>query len=194
MTYKDGAGRENYKAKSGKDLIQTPGYALEPLMEIVHLEGFDTIWEPACGEGYLSLALPENLSVISTDILLGHNFLTHNLALGEMQAIDAIITNPPFAERIDFVERCIEIGKPWALLMPTETVSLKSFHKLVGNLLPQLTIIWFSPRVNFKMPNKGWEGTAYFPVAWFTWNMTRPGNHFLIMDHWTKEYREKFEV
>lgn len=190
MAYKEGAGRENYKAKSGKDLIQTPGYALEPLMQVIHLEGFETIWECACGEGYLSLAFPESLNVISSDILLGYNFFDYEPG----EEYNAIITNPPFAERIDFVERCIELGKPWALLMPSETVSLKSFHKLVGNLLPQLAIIWFSPRVNFKMPNKGWEGTAYFPTAWFTWNMTKPGNHFVIMDHWTKEYRAKFEV
>lgn len=190
MTYKDGAGRENYESGSIKDICQTPGYALEPLLP--YLRSFRAIWEPACGEGILAEVLRERLlRVEATDISIGEGF---NFFEYECTYYQAIVTNPPFADRISFMKRCVELGKPWALLMPTETVSLKSFIEIVMPLDPQLGIIWFSPRVNFKMPYKKWEGSSYFPVAWFTWNMGFEGNKFIYMDHWTKEYRERFEI
>ena len=32
-------------------------------------------------------------------------------------------------------------------------------------------VIFMDKRINFKMPNKGYEGTAHFPSAWFTWKL-----------------------
>ena len=79
--------------------------------------------------------------------------------------------------------------------MPTETVSTKWFIELVQQHDSKPGIIWFSPRVNFKMPNKEWGGNgAQFPVAWFTFGMGFEGNKFVRMNHWTKEYRVKFEI
>ncbi len=191
MGYKEGAGRQNYEEGSQKDICQTPGYALEPLQTFVPLGKYQKVWEPACGEAILARQLGKTTSVIGTDIsgTVSRDFLSWELN----EKYDAIITNPPFANRIEFMERCIELGKPWALLMPTETVSLKSFIELVKGLSPRLGIVWFAPRVNFKMPHKKWEGSAYFPVAWFTWNMGFEGNKFKLMGHWNKEYRKNFE-
>lgn len=191
MTYKEGANRMNYKKGSKKDDCQTPGYALEPLFSV--LTGYPpalswTVWEPAVGEGLLADSLSGAFDKVVTTP--DTDFLDRDSPVPDFSAI---ITNPPFSLRIEFLERCIELDKPFALLMPTETVSLKSFHEALFHMEMDMGIIWFSPRVNFKMPNKGWEGSSYFPVAWFVGGLF-DGNVFMVMNHWTKEFRERFEV
>lgn len=54
--------------------------------------------------------------------------------------------------------------------MPVEilgTQTAQSLFKTHG-----IEIMLLNRRVNFKMPNKGWEAAgAPFPTAWFTWGL-----------------------
>lgn len=148
----------------GYDLCQTPAYALDPLLP--YLTEFTTIWEPARGEGYLEAALYDaGFDVIPTDIQTGQNYFEFEPG----RSWDCSVTNPPYSIKYKWIERCYELGKPFALLMPVETLGAKSaqrFFKEYG-----LEIIFLDRRVNFKMPNKGWDSSAQFPVAWFTWGL-----------------------
>lgn len=177
---------------SMKDDCQTPGYALEPLSATGYRYRWpQTVWEPAVGEGLLYKALDENgFSVSCSDLKTGCDFLTSTIGA----KCDAVITNPPFSIKVEFMKRCIELNMPFALLMDSTAVSLKSFLEVVWPLKPEIGIIWFSPRVNFKMPNKGWGGSSPFAVAWFTWRMGFSGNKYVRMNHWTKAYRAMFEL
>lgn len=149
----------------GYDACQTPGYALDPLLPDVPPTW--TIWEPACGEGLLVDAFYDagysEQAVIGTDILAGHNFFEY-----EPAGWDCIITNPPFSIKYDWLKRCYALGKPFALLLPVETLGAKTAQELFA--AHGLEVMFLDKRVNFKMPNKGWDGAgAQFPVAWFTW-------------------------
>jgi hypothetical protein len=65
---------------------------------------------------------------------------------------------------------------------------------MANEFYPKPGIIFFSPRVDFKMPNKGWEGKgAHYSVAWFTWKMGFEGNIYKRMN-WTKEYKKSFQT
>jgi hypothetical protein len=148
----------------GYDACQTPAYAIDPLLPYL-VEGWN-IWEPAAGEGYLEGALYDSgFSVIPSDILTGQNFFEF-----EPDSWDCLITNPPFSVKYKWLERCYQLGKPFALLMPVETLGTKSAAVLFEEFGTE--IIFVRPRINFKMPNKGWDGGgAQFPVAWYTWKL-----------------------
>lgn len=73
--------KSNYSTPA-KDRCQTPPYALTPLLTYLNTVAgiFNdvTIWEPCCGEGYLSKALEDDggFEVLSSDLSFGQNFLT----------------------------------------------------------------------------------------------------------------------
>lgn len=149
----------------GYDACQTPAYAIDPLLPFLSSDWI--IWEPACGEGYLVEALFDSSfqDIIGTDILTGHNFLEY-----EPDAWDCLITNPPFSLKYRWLERCYQLAKPFALLLPVETLGAKTAQEMFRE--HGIEVIFLDRRVNFKMPNAGWDGAgAQFPTAWFTWGL-----------------------
>lgn len=54
-------------------------------------------------------------------------------------------------------------------------------------------LIYVTPRINFKMPNKGWGGAgAQFPTCWYLWNFDKYGQIPSInYVHQTKKYRDR---
>lgn len=149
--------------KPGKmDNCQTPPYALDPMLPYVLGKGF--IWECAAGEGQLARYIATQQSVNSTDIKQGYDFLTHDLPF---YAWDLIVTNPPYSLKYKWIDRCYDLGKPFALLIPVECIAAKGILKHFGNY----ELMFLSDRVNFKMPDKGYLGKAQFPVLWFCHNI-----------------------
>lgn len=56
---------------------------------------------------------------------------------------DWIISNPPYSNKDEIIERCIEIGKPTILLLPIESLGgLRLFLKMVSNLRQQHIIVF----------------------------------------------------
>ena len=143
------------------DRCQTPGYALDPLLPYIPP---GVIWEPAAGEGNLvnKLALHGH-KVIATDLLTGSNFFTTEPRSWHVQ-----ITNPPYSTKYEWIQHSYDLGKPWALLMPFYTWAARGANKLFEK--QGIEVIIINPRINFKMPNKGYSGSgAHIATAWFTW-------------------------
>ena len=185
------------------DECQTPPYALEPLM--IHLLTCSLynfgktrliIWECAAGMRILAKRLSNyGHNVISTDI-------TDPAGNGDFFEIEPenknyiIVTNPPYSLKYQWVERCYELGKPFALLMPVEMLGTAKGQKLFDKY--GIEVIFMSPRVDFYMPNKGYEGAgAQFPTAWFTWKLNLPKQiNFATLNKpqrsELKEYWEKY--
>jgi len=149
---------------SGYDACQTPAYALDPLLP--YLPGDWIIWEPACGENFLVDALYDaSRKVVTGDILTGQNFFEY-----QPDEWDCQITNPPYSIKYDWLTHSYELQKPFALLLPVETLGAKTAQILFSQY--GVEVIFLDKRVNFKMPNRGWDGAgAQFPVAWFTWKL-----------------------
>lgn len=154
---------------SSYDSCQTPPFALTPLLPFIQ-PGW-TIWEPAAGEGLLVDALvasgmPEK-RVIGTDILTGRNFFDF-----EPPHWDCLITNPPYSTKYDWFERCCELGKPFALLVPLEMIGAQRAQSLLERHRLSLSVMLLDCRVDFRMPDKGWGGKgAQFPVIWLSRGM-----------------------
>lgn len=160
--------KQNYKDQPDRDRCQTPPHAFRPLIR--YLDAIPNertnglvIWEPACGECYLYEEICNHFVCYGSDILNGHDFFQFKDWLVNY---DVIVTNPPFSQKYKWIAQCYELSKPWALLMPLETLGAKRAQEQFKEKGMELIVL--NRRVNFKMPNKGWEGSAQFPVAWFT--------------------------
>ncbi|GAI19973.1 unnamed protein product, partial [marine sediment metagenome] len=76
-----------------------------------------------------------------------------------------IITNPPYSIKQKFLERCYQLHKPFALLLPLttfETAKRQALFRKYG-----MQVIFFDKRINFVTPS-GSGGGSWFATAWFT--------------------------
>lgn len=150
------------------DQFQTPDWPIDILMRYIPREW--VIWEPACGQGHMSARIAHHGNkTISTDIMHGFDFLS---ALGSnLSEYDAIITNPPYSTKTQWLWRCYEIGKPFALLMPIAALGEQERFDLYRANGIQLVML---PRcVDFTTPS-GKQGGAWFYCAWFCMGLDLP--------------------
>ena len=142
--------------------FQTPPEAILPLLPYLNKNW--SIWECAYGKGNLIEAfIDKGFEVIGTDILGNYDFL-----INKPEFFDCIITNPPFSLKQEFLERCYNLGKPFALLLPLttfETAKRQELFKKYG-----LEVIFFDKRINFETPSGKGSG-SWFATAWFTWGL-----------------------
>lgn len=153
----------------GFDRCNTPPYALDPLLP--YLVQFRVVWEPAAGTGNIMHTIaPPIECVIATDIHGDYARPPRNFFAWCPDRFDAIVTNPPYSIKFDWLARCYDLGKPFALLVPVETIGAQSAQRLMERHGAELLLL--NRRVNFEMPNKGWDGSAaQFPVLWLCWKM-----------------------
>jgi len=158
--------------------FQTPPEAINPLLPYLKKEW--TIWECACGKGNLSKRLEElGFKTIATDISSGYNFLEWQPKLSTTTCLylegstymynsstfDCIITNPPYSLKEKFLERCYQLRKPFALLLPLtifETRKRQELFKKYG-----VEVIFFDKRINFETPSGNGSG-SWFATCWIT--------------------------
>lgn len=141
------------------DLCQTPPYALDPILPYLNKNWM--WWEPAMGKGNIVNTLASReFWIRGTDIENGFDYFDFSPS-----DWDASITNPPYSLKFRWLARSIELGKPFALLVPVEMIGAKSAQDLLKYY--HFEIMLLNRRVNFVMPNKGLNGAgAQFPVMW----------------------------
>jgi hypothetical protein len=155
----------------------TPPYALAPMipyLKALEQKHYDnhlafTIWEPACGTGMLSDELSSNnFSVFSTDI--ESNFVDLN-ALADFftkHPIDSQfqLTNPPYGIKAKWIIRSFELGTPFALLVPVETLAITRLHPYFKKY--GFEVMLLDNRIDFKMPDiDNWlDSSSQFPTMW----------------------------
>lgn len=148
----------------GYDRCQTPAYALDPLLPYLPLHWI--VWEPAAGEGNIVRTLRDKgYGVAASELQEGQDFFHYEPPMWQ-----AIVTNPPYSIKYEWLAHCYALGMPFALLVPVETIGAKAAQRLME--CHGAEILLLDKRVNFKMPNKGWEGSAaQFPVLWLCWKL-----------------------
>ena len=86
--------------------------------------------------------------MIETSILTNFNLLEKKPSF----EFDVIITNPPFSKSLEFVSKCYEYQKPFALLLPIESIAgrkrVQLFRKHGVDLLIPDTRIDFTGKNN----------------------------------------------
>ncbi|MBE3140716.1 MAG: hypothetical protein IMZ53_09055, partial [Thermoplasmata archaeon] len=142
------------------DEMHTPKIALNPLLPF--LKDDWRIWECAWGKG----ALAQYLSEDGFDVICDkeNDFLAEVIS----NWFDCIVTNPPYSKKYEFLKRCYEINKPFALLMPLTALEGKKRGELYRRYGIQVIIP--NKRINFITPSGKGSG-SWFQVAWFTWGL-----------------------
>lgn len=148
-----------------RDRCGTPPIAIKVLKP--YLDVNSIIWEPACGRDHIVSQL-KGYRLTYSDILLGKNYFDYTPQDWGIQ-----VTNPPFSVKYHWLKRAFELGKPFALLMPSESYFTKTVYNL-SSIYQGLQLLSPSRRLNFDMPNKGYKGSAQFHSSWFCWQLNLP--------------------
>ncbi len=149
------------KGKGRPDNFQTPQYAIKDLLKYLpELTG--KVWEPCMGKGNIIRAFADfGVDAIGTDVESGVDFLTT-----DFDEYDYIITNPPYSLKDEFLTRCYESGKPFALLLPLTALEGKRIRMPLYRE-HGVEVIMPNGRINFGTPSGKGSGSHFF-TAWFT--------------------------
>lgn len=146
------------------DDIFTPKEAVYPLLKNIDKEfAGGTVWECTdFGDSKISEAFDEaGYNVVGTDIIHGFDFLKDEPDFD----FDFIVTNPPYSLKTQFLKRCYEIGKPFALLLPLTALEGIERGKLYSEY--GLSLIVHNRRINFINQKKA----NWFNASWFVWQL-----------------------
>jgi hypothetical protein len=150
------------------DDFQSPPWILDALYDAIPRDW--VVWEPCAGEGNLVRAFEAHgYEVIGTDILTGQDFLSW-----KPPHFDVIVTNPPFSRKNAVIRRCVDLGKPWALLLPPNALESQQRQELFAG--GGLDLITLPRRVVFKTPGgkEGKDSSPWQASAWFTSGLCLP--------------------
>lgn len=166
------------------DDFQTPEIALDVLIPFLNKDWI--VWECAKGKGNLEFGLgKKGFLVHGTDILGGVDFLKNPLPNIKF---DCIVTNPPYSLKEEFIARCYELGKPFALLMPLTALESEKRQKFWRK---GIQLIIPNKRFNFETPSGKGSG-SWFATAWFCGNMNLPKDlNFIELVRETSDKRTK---
>ena len=171
-------------SERGNDLYQTPPEAVRALLKAEVLP--TRVWEPACGPGSIVRVLREaGHGVLATDLVdykspdqdaAGIDFLIPGIADSFSNYGQAIVTNPPFKNAHEFVERALALSPYVAMLLRLAFLeSEKRRSILEGGKLARVYV--FRNRLPM-MHREGWTGpkaSSATPFAWFIWDRFHSG-------------------
>lgn len=159
------SNKADYTTVQAIDCLETPPEGIRPLLP--YLAGY-RIWEPAAGSGRLCAYMRDaGLAVGRSDLQHGVNFF--DVPLEQIIAqFAAIVTNPPYSIKVEWMQHCYRIGLPFALLLPLETIGLGRVQAMMQQYGGELLLL--DRRVNFILPS-GKDSSAQFPVYWHCWKL-----------------------
>lgn len=182
----------------GRDLFQTPNYAVELLIPFIP-KNIKLVWEPACGDGKIVNALYASkdrpLICYQSDIRESDtipnnisNFLVDEppLLFSNDNRDWAIITNPPFSLKYKFINKALEYDVPFAFLVPFDMCNKMAnlFIKGCQGLVPTRRIDYITPT-----GLSGASGhTSYYHSFWLTYKFNLPNQ--LTFVELTNEMKE----
>lgn len=143
------------RSKNG-DERYTPSYAVRPLLEFIPNDKI--IWCPFDKErsAFVDVFKKQGYNVIYSHIDYGQDFFCY-----EPKKWDIMVSNPPFSKKDAVLCRAYELNKPFALLLPANSIQGKTRFKIFKN---NVQMLCFDQRIGFMDPdhmNKPVEGTSF---------------------------------
>lgn len=158
------------------DYFPTPPWATRALVE--HVIGPDrvkhlTCLEPACGAGHMSQVLLEYFSEVRSADAFDYGYAPIRDFISypyETNAVDWVITNPPFKLAEDFVRRSLDVAR-FGVAMLVRTVFLESIGRYNRLFLTNPPTVFAQfvervPMVKGRLDEKATTATGY---AWLVW-------------------------
>lgn len=143
------------------DEVYTPWYAVEPLLEFIPKN--KVIWCPFDEEwsAFYQTFKQNGFQVVRSSLSEGQDFFKY-----EPTKWDIMISNPPFSKKDDVLKRAYELEKPFALLLPCNSIQGKKRFQIFNNEIQMLVFdsrIDYHTNGNMQTYTKGNHfGSAYF--------------------------------
>lgn len=142
----------------------TPYYAVMPILEFLPPPQLDyKVWCPfdENWSAFVKCLHNAGYTVINSSLRDGQDFFSY-----EPPEWNVLISNPPFSKKDAVLKRAYELGKPFALLLPANSIQGKSRFKIFNNDIQMLCFdgrIGFHDKQHMDMPVEGCcFGSAYF--------------------------------
>jgi hypothetical protein len=147
------------------DNLYTPEIAVRPLLKNFPISKSRVVWECTdYGKSNISAVLrTEGWTVVGSDLTTGFDFLSDTPTF----KFDAIITNPPYSLKDEFIERCYEYKVPFALLLPLAALAGMKRNKMYKHF--GINVVILNKRLDFTG-----KGANWFATAWFYWTPSFP--------------------
>jgi hypothetical protein len=152
----------DYMQNIKNDELYTHEYAIKPLLK--YLPKNIKIWECTdYGNSNITKVLKENGYEVIKTHKENFDFLNDKPNF----EFDMIITNPPYSLKDEFIKKCYEYKKPFALLLPI--TSLEGIER--GKMFREngIELLVFDRRCNFIYDNA--KKSNWFNTSWFCYNI-----------------------
>lgn len=147
------------------DEVYTPFYAVEPLLEFLPKDKI--IWCPFDEEwsAFVQLLKEHNYKVINTNLKNNQDFFQY-----EPKNWDILISNPPFSKKDLVLKRCYDLEKPFALLLPIQSLQSENRYKYLSQ---GCELLCFDKRIDYHTNNNFETYTKgnHFASAYFCRNL-----------------------
>lgn len=145
--------------------MYTPFYGVKPILKYIPKEA--TVWCPFDEEwsAYVQMIKNNGNKVIRSHISEGKDFFNYE----PEEKYDCIVSNPPFSIKDEILKRLYKLNKPFAMLLPLNSLQGRKRFELFKN---GIQLLAFDSRMGFHNQNKmdkPVEGTP-FASAYFCRN------------------------
>lgn len=135
---------DSNRSASG-DEVYTPFYAVEPLLKYISKD--KVIWCPFDEEwsAFYQLFIENGYKVIISNLKNNQDFFEYE----PEEHYDIIISNPPFSKKDKVLKRLVELNKPFAILLPMNSLQGKARFKY----LKHIQLLAFDSRIEYHTNN-----------------------------------------
>ena len=145
----------DYIKRGVYDELYTPKYAIKPLLKF--LPKNIKIWE--CTD-YRSSNITKILKENGYEVIKTHKDNFDFLNDKPNFDFDMIITNSPYSLKDEFIKKCYEYKKPFALLLPITSLEGIERGKMFRNKGVEVLVL--DKRIDFNGKGKNWYNTSWF--------------------------------
>lgn len=145
------------------NMYYTPDYAMDFIYDYVR--SFKRVWEPCCGYGHMVRYFEaRDHQVTGTDIHQGSEFDFYTYA-PPPESYDIIITNPPFQKKYETIIRLFELGKPFAVLLPTIILDSNPIRRILKEHVGEWGFVMPNRKINYIMESEKGSTSSTKPTT-----------------------------
>ena len=143
------------------DEYYTPFYAVEPMLEF--LPENPVVWCPFDEEwsAFFRLLTERGFRTVRSSLKEHQDFFSY-----EPENWDILVSNPPFSRKDEVLKRAFSFNKPFALLLPVDSIQGKKRFEIFNNEVQMLVFdgrVNYHTRENMNRTKSGISfGSAYF--------------------------------
>ena len=176
------------KKDKKNDLYETPWSMVHQLFELDTHLFHGSVLEPAAGKMSIVNAMMKfgknSALITSYDLGDGELFGGTNF-YDETRHFDTIITNPPFSQAVEFIQKARTVASQVVMLLPLDYLHGDGRYRTIFNgirdySLPQIHRVYAftrKPNLRDEPREDGKYRTGAMAYAWYVWKMYKPGFH-----------------